>query len=131
MFCPQCKTEYRQGFTRCSNCGVALVERVENSPPLEDRAVNDDHQPLQYNEPDCVTIRTVQSLYEGEQIRSFLEANNIPALASGEVVGRVYGITLDGLGALRILVPSELADTACALLEKADRGELEIAEASE
>src|SRR5260370_12596726 len=25
MFCPQCKAEYRQGFTRCADCGVELV----------------------------------------------------------------------------------------------------------
>jgi hypothetical protein len=26
MYCPQCKAEYRQGFTRCSDCDVELVE---------------------------------------------------------------------------------------------------------
>jgi hypothetical protein len=25
MFCPQCQAEYRQGFTRCSDCDVDLV----------------------------------------------------------------------------------------------------------
>ncbi len=25
MFCPSCETEYREGFTECSDCGVALV----------------------------------------------------------------------------------------------------------
>lgn len=28
MFCPQCRTEYRVGFTHCSDCHVALVERL-------------------------------------------------------------------------------------------------------
>jgi hypothetical protein len=28
MFCPQCKAEYRAGFTQCSDCGVALVETL-------------------------------------------------------------------------------------------------------
>jgi hypothetical protein len=26
MFCPQCNAEYRPGFTRCSDCGVDLVQ---------------------------------------------------------------------------------------------------------
>jgi hypothetical protein len=26
MYCPQCKAEYRRGFTRCSDCDVELVE---------------------------------------------------------------------------------------------------------
>ena len=29
MFCPVCKAEYRPGFTRCSECDVALVERLD------------------------------------------------------------------------------------------------------
>jgi hypothetical protein len=32
MFCPQCKAEYRPGFTRCSDCGVDLVDRLPEEP---------------------------------------------------------------------------------------------------
>lgn len=32
MFCPACKVEYRAGFSRCSDCGVKLVERLEETP---------------------------------------------------------------------------------------------------
>lgn len=37
MFCPVCKSEYRFGFTECSDCGVPLVERLDDasSPPNE------------------------------------------------------------------------------------------------
>ncbi len=28
MFCPECKSEYRAGFTHCSDCDVGLVERL-------------------------------------------------------------------------------------------------------
>jgi hypothetical protein len=31
MFCPNCKAEYRPGFTRCSDCEVALVERLDEA----------------------------------------------------------------------------------------------------
>jgi hypothetical protein len=31
MFCPQCKAEYRAGFTRCSDCDRDLVERLSES----------------------------------------------------------------------------------------------------
>jgi predicted amidophosphoribosyltransferase len=30
MFCPVCKDEFRPGFTRCANCGVDLVERLDD-----------------------------------------------------------------------------------------------------
>lgn len=28
MFCPVCKSEYRDGFTKCSDCGVELVKQL-------------------------------------------------------------------------------------------------------
>jgi hypothetical protein len=35
MFCPQCNAEYRQGFTRCSDCDVDLVDAL--SPASDER----------------------------------------------------------------------------------------------
>ena len=32
MYCPQCKAEYRQGFTRCTDCDVELVYEPPPSP---------------------------------------------------------------------------------------------------
>ena len=26
MFCPNCRAEYREGFSRCSDCGVELID---------------------------------------------------------------------------------------------------------
>ena len=31
MFCPNCEAEYRPGFSRCSDCDVALVDRLEET----------------------------------------------------------------------------------------------------
>ena len=37
MFCPQCKAEYRQGFTHCSDCDIDLVyELPKHAPHAED-----------------------------------------------------------------------------------------------
>ena len=42
MFCPNCRAEYRPGFTRCSDCDVPLVEHLDetdvhsNNPELSD-----------------------------------------------------------------------------------------------
>src|SRR5215468_1382105 len=33
MFCPSCQAEFRSGFTRCSDCGVALVAEHEEARP--------------------------------------------------------------------------------------------------
>jgi hypothetical protein len=31
MFCPKCRAEFREGFSRCNDCGVALVAQL---PPV-------------------------------------------------------------------------------------------------
>ena len=36
MICPQCKCEYIRGVTQCSDCGVALVDRLEPEKPSLD-----------------------------------------------------------------------------------------------
>jgi len=35
MFCPQCKAEYRPGFTRCADCDVELVDQLPAAPAPE------------------------------------------------------------------------------------------------
>jgi hypothetical protein len=35
MFCPSCHTEYRSGFTRCADCGVALIAALPLGPSTE------------------------------------------------------------------------------------------------
>ena len=35
MFCPQCRTEYRSGFTRCADCHVALQPVLPAEPDNE------------------------------------------------------------------------------------------------
>lgn len=32
MFCPKCRTEYRAGFTMCSDCGTTLVAQLSAEP---------------------------------------------------------------------------------------------------
>lgn len=39
MFCPICKSEYREGFTRCNDCGVDLVSSVPASAPPDGLAL--------------------------------------------------------------------------------------------
>ena len=35
MFCPVCESEYREGFTECNDCRVALVDQLPPEPEVE------------------------------------------------------------------------------------------------
>lgn len=38
MYCPKCRTEYRPGFTRCSDCFVDLVHELPAEEPVEEKS---------------------------------------------------------------------------------------------
>ncbi|OFW27088.1 MAG: hypothetical protein A3H97_21405 [Acidobacteria bacterium RIFCSPLOWO2_02_FULL_65_29] len=76
-----------------------------------------------------VVVSTVQGQFVEGQIRAFLEANGIPTRTRGETLRTTHGISIDGIGAVQILVPRDLAATARTLLARADRGEFRIEDA--
>lgn len=55
---------------------------------------------------------------KAQVIKAKLEQAGIRALLDYESAGPVIGITVDGLGQVRILVPTEDAETARALIEE-------------
>ena len=59
---------------------------------------------------------------QAQQIRAFLESAGIAAVERGEALRHTNGLTVDGLGAVEILVSEADADQARALLDSADAG---------
>jgi hypothetical protein len=53
---------------------------------------------------------------EAQVIKGRLESEGIPVLLSYESAGLVYGITIDGLGEVKIMVPQHLAEQARGIL---------------
>ncbi len=49
---------------------------------------------------------------EAEIVKGFLESEGIPVDLDYESAGKIYGLTVDGLGEVRILVPADWADEA-------------------
>jgi hypothetical protein len=62
-----------------------------------------------------VTVRTANYL-EAQIIKGRLESEGVPVLLSYESAGLVYGITVDGLGQVKIMVPRNLAEEAKEIL---------------
>jgi hypothetical protein len=53
---------------------------------------------------------------EAQIIKGRLESEGIPVLLSYESAGLIYGITIDGLGEVKIMVPQRLAEEAKEIL---------------
>jgi hypothetical protein len=62
-----------------------------------------------------VTIRTAKYM-EAQIIKGRLESEGIPVLLSYESAGLIYGLTIDGLGEVKIMVPKRLAEEAKEIL---------------
>jgi hypothetical protein len=67
---------------------------------------------------DWVVIRK-SDMMEASVIKSKFEAEEIPVQLKYEAVGNIYGITTDGLGEVKILVPKGFADRAKQIIEEA------------
>jgi len=73
-----------------------------------------------------VNVRTTRYM-EAQIIKGHLESEGIPVLLSYESAGLVYGLTVDGLGEVKIMVPERLAEEAKEILGAAEKETLENA----
>jgi len=85
MFCPQCESEFREGFTTCADCGVALVDR------LSVRQEETDEEPT-------VTVLETGDPGELALAHSLLEAEGINAVFAGEGIQSLFGMGSLGAG---------------------------------
>lgn len=67
---------------------------------------------MDIHKSEFVVIDTVQGELAAQVMKSHLESEGIPVLLKYESVGVVYGLTIDGLGEMKILVPQELSEKA-------------------
>ena len=68
------------------------------------------------DKPGLVTVYTASGQLQAQVIKTKLESASIPALLDYESAGVVLGITVDGLGEVRVMVPEGLAEEARVLL---------------
>ncbi len=76
-------------------------------------------------------IFTAKGEMEAQQVRAFLEANDIPCRFHGEALRKTHGLTLDGLGLVEIHVSETDIEKAHELLARAESGEFSLEEDDE
>ena len=75
-------------------------------------------------EPRCVFVASGH--VQAQQVRGFLAAAGIASVERGESMRHTHGLTLDGLGAVQILVAEADLERARSLLQAAESGELRL-----
>ncbi len=110
MFCPNCRTEYVAGITRCKDCDVELVDEL--APPSVEQAQWRDLETV-LESADPARIAVIRSLLEAEQIPC-IEQNGLSQDLIG--LGRMPSGENFALGPTRLQVPAEMAESARALI---------------
>jgi hypothetical protein len=71
-------------------------------------------------ESEFVIVSIVQGDLIANTLKSHLESEGIPVLLKYDVAGRLYGVTVDGIGEVKILVPREYAEEVKNIIEPKD-----------
>ncbi|MGW8286661.1 MAG: putative signal transducing protein [Desulfobulbales bacterium] len=100
MYCPSCRGEFREGFTRCEDCDEDLVEK------LPEKAVK----------PGYVQLATVFTEGEIAAIKANLDQAGIDYYFHGEQAHRLAALPLEA----RLMVREDFKEEAEALLSNLD-----------
>ena len=108
MFCPECGAEYREGFDRCTDCDVSLVNEA---PPAEEHEAPPYVQVFETSEIDVIPV-----------IKSILRGAEIPFETGGEAMMNLFPSDLLGpmmsrpSSEIHFSVPEDRAEEARQLL---------------
>ncbi|PKM81127.1 MAG: hypothetical protein CVU88_04145 [Firmicutes bacterium HGW-Firmicutes-13] len=101
-WCPNCKSEYREGFRICTDCKVELVQELE---PEETE--------FQHKQEEWVFLINVLGEHEKNVVESLLKSHDIPLLkkhkGSGEYIRILTGNSNFGID---LFVPESKLETA-------------------
>ncbi|GMV92873.1 MAG: hypothetical protein AMXMBFR82_26510 [Candidatus Hydrogenedentota bacterium] len=103
MYCPKCLAEYREGFTKCADCDVELLE---GKPPENEPAYID--LVTVFETPDPAAFAVAESL---------LQAAGVDYVVQNEGTENIF----PQLGAMQIQVHSEIAQKAHDILKDVDK----------
>lgn len=108
MYCPQCRVEYRDGFTECSDCHIPLSD---GTPPPE---------PASSSDP-ALGLVVVLETNDGIQLalaKGLLEDAGIPFFVLGQIATLIQDVDPFLHKSLRVQVPRDREAEARELLDQ-------------
>jgi hypothetical protein len=108
MICPECGSEYREGFTRCSDCDIDLVEPLAEEPEMQLVRVYEGFNPA--------LLPLVESLLNEADIEFMKRGEPLQDLFAG---GRLFGGN-QVVGPVEFWVSTDNAERARELLAGVD-----------
>ena len=82
MFCPQCRAEYREGFFRCADCDIPLVDQLPVDRPVTNRQPSSET-----DHPELVVLRTFPTVIEADLAKSALDSVGIDSMVRSDNKG--------------------------------------------
>jgi len=107
MYCPQCRTEYREGFTECTDCKAPLLA---GSPPP------DPPDPFDPSIQNVVVLETHDAI-QLAMAKGLLEDSEVPFLLKGRITTLVNDVDPFVQKQVFILVPSDREAEAREILD--------------
>ncbi len=96
-YCPKCKTEYKPGIEKCSDCNLPLVEELPEESPEETPGE------IKYK-----LLRNLPSRLYAEMLKESLQNAGISSIIKGDDIGIMLGsYSTTSLVEVNLWVPEE------------------------
>jgi predicted RNA-binding Zn-ribbon protein involved in translation (DUF1610 family) len=115
MFCPKCRGEFREGFTRCHKCDVALVEELS---PVEPKIKLPSEPPR-----DLIKFASFLSPIDAYLVRMRLEAEGIDCFLLDVNLVEMDWLYSNAVGGVKLYIDRKNLEKAQSITVTSDEAE--------
>lgn len=118
LYCPKCKSEYRDGFTKCSDCDEVLIDKIVEKPRALE-SIDSDNNYIDDLEDETFLV-SITDPVEYSYVSSMLEKENISFILKVDGISQYLklftGLSFRGkdifVGRADMIMAQEIVDSA-------------------